>query len=167
MQDSNTEFLKDALIGAVGGLLGTIVLERISSRLYEWENPQTRQKEEQLRVEEPPMVLARRISDEVLRLNLPDDRKKKLASGIHWGFGAMAGALFGALAPRVPFLSAGLGTLYGTLFWLFGDEMAMPVMGLSKPSQDFPWQTHARAWAAHVGYGMAVAGTYKLVKKAA
>ncbi len=29
------------------------------------------------------------------------------------------------------------------------------------------WQTHVRAWAAHVGYGVAVASTYKLAEKIA
>lgn len=113
------------------------------------------------------MQLAKRVSDDVLRLDLPEEKKGKLAMGIHYGFGAAAGALFGALAPRAPFLSAGLGTVYGTLFWLLGDEIGMPVMGISKPSQDYPWQTHARAWAAHVGYGAAVVGTYKLASKIA
>ncbi len=168
MTDSNAEFVKDVLIGAVGGLIGTVVLERISSKLYEWEDGQARKREDELRKGgEPAMQLAKRVSDDVLRLNLPEEKKEKLAMGIHYGFGAMAGALFGAIAPRAPFLSAGLGTVYGTLFWLLGDEIGMPVMGISKPSQDYPWQTHARAWAAHVGYGAAVVGTYKLAKNIA
>jgi hypothetical protein len=45
------------------------------------------------------MQLARRVSDDVLRLNLPEEKKGNLAMGIHYGFGAMADALFGALAP--------------------------------------------------------------------
>lgn len=168
MRSSNGDFFKDVLIGAVGGLIGTVVLERISSKLYEWEDEQARTKEDDLRKDgDPPMKLANRISDDVLRLDLPKEKKEKLAMGVHYGFGAAAGALFGALAPRAPFLSAGLGTVYGTLFWMLGDEIGMPVMGLSKPSQDYPWQTHARAWAAHVGYGVAVAGTYKLARKIA
>jgi uncharacterized membrane protein YagU involved in acid resistance len=166
MKNSNVNFFKDVLIGAVGGLIGTVVLEGISSKLYEMENEQARKKEDELRKEgDPPAQLAKRVSDDVLRLNLPEDKKDKLAMGIHYGFGAMAGALFGALAPRAPFLSAGLGTVYGTLFWLLGDEIGMPMMGISKPSQDYPWQTHVRALAAHLGYGAAVAGTYKLAKK--
>ncbi len=168
MRNSNAAFFKDVLIGAVGGLIGTVVLERISSKLYEWEDEQARKKEDELRKDgDPPMQLAKRVSDDVLRLNLPEDKKGKLAMGIHYGFGAMAGALFGAVAPRAPFLSAGLGTLYGTLFWLLGDEIGVPVMGLSKPSQDYPWQTHVRAWAAHLGYGAAVARTYKMARKIA
>lgn len=168
MRNSNAEFFNDVLIGAVGGLIGTVVLERITSKLYEWEDEEAKKKEEELRPEgDPPSILAKRISDDVLRLNLSEDKKTKLAMGLHYGFGVMAGAMFGASAPRAPFLSAGLGTLYGTLFWLLGDEIGMPVMGLSKPSQDYPWQTHARAWAAHVGYGVAVVGTYKLVNKIA
>lgn len=168
MKQVSNGLLKDVLIGAIGGLIGTVVLEQITSKLYEWEGEEAKKKEEQLRAEgDPPTILAKRISDQVLRLNLSDKKKEKLAIGIHYAFGAMAGALFGALEPRAPFLSAGLGTMYGSLFWLLGDEIGMPVMGLSKPSQDYPWQTHARAWAAHAGYGVAVVGTYKLVKKIA
>lgn len=160
--------INDVLIGAIGGVIGTVVLERISLALYERESPEAKKSEDELRTEgDPPLQLAKRISDDVLRLNLPEAKKKKLALGIHYAFGAMAGALYGALQPRVPFLSAGLGTLFGTGFWLLGDEIGMPVMGLSKPSQDYPWQTHARAWAAHVGYGATVVGTYKILNRLA
>lgn len=99
-----------------------------------------KRREDALRSEsKPPLRLAKRISDDVLRLNLPDAKKTNLASAIHSGFGVLAGALYGALQPRVPFLSAGMGKL----FWLLADEIGMPVMGLSRPSQDYPWQTHA------------------------
>jgi hypothetical protein len=44
MKNSNADFFKDVLIGAVGGLIGTVVLERISSKLYEWEDEQARRR---------------------------------------------------------------------------------------------------------------------------
>jgi hypothetical protein len=49
MRNGNADFFKDLLIGAVGGLIGTVVLERISSKLYEWEDEQARRKEDELR----------------------------------------------------------------------------------------------------------------------
>jgi uncharacterized membrane protein YagU involved in acid resistance len=166
MKSETRDLLQDVFVGAAGGVVGTVVLERISSKLYEWEDKQARNREDEVRKEgDPPMQLAKRVSDDVLRLNLPEEKKRSLAMGIHYGFGAMAGALFGALAPRARFLGAGLGAVYGTLLWLIGDEIGMPMMGLSKPSQEYPWQTHARAWAAHVGYGAAVVSTYKLANK--
>jgi putative membrane protein len=168
MRRENNGFWRDIAIGAVGGLIGTVVLEKISSTLYERENLQAKTRENELLASgDPPMQLANRISDDVLRLNLPDEKKEKLAMGIHYAFGAIAGAMFGVVAPRAPFLSTGFGALYGTLFWIVGDEIGMPIMGISKPSQDYPWQTHARAWTAHVGYGAAVVGTFRLANRVA
>ena len=153
MRQASNGFWQGVAVGAAGGLIGTVLLENISSRLYQRENPEAKRREDGLRSDgDPAMQLARRISDEVLRLHFRR-KTEKLAMGIHYAFGVMGGALFAALAPRAPFLSTGLGTLYGTLFWLIADEIGMPVMGISEPSQDYPWQTHARAWAAHVGYG--------------
>ncbi len=44
MGQNNNSFLKDVLVGAVGGLIGTVVLERISSAFYEWENEEARKR---------------------------------------------------------------------------------------------------------------------------
>lgn len=162
------EFLQDLLIGAVGGLIGTWALEKVSSALYSIEDPAAREREERLRkAGDPSSILAKRLSDEVLRLTLTDAQKQRLAMSIHYGFGAVAGSMFGALVARAPYLTAGWGALFGTLVWLLADETGMPLMALSRPSQDYPWQTHARAFTAHLAYGAAAVGTYTTLKKLA
>ena len=77
----------------------------------------------------------------------PDQQTtEKLAMGIHWGYGVLWGGLFGALRNRVPVIGSAAGLTYGTGLWLIGDELMMPVLKLSPPSTDFPWQNHARAF---------------------
>ncbi|MHB1698614.1 MAG: hypothetical protein ACYCSN_00525 [Acidobacteriaceae bacterium] len=66
------------------------------------------------------------------------------------------GGLFGALRNRVPGIGSAAGLTYGTALWLIGDELMMPVLKLSPPSTDFPWQNHARAFTNHAAYGTTV-----------
>jgi len=74
-------------------------------------------------------------------------------TGIHWGYGVLWGGLFGALRNRVPVIGSAAGLTYGTGLWLIGDELMMPILKLSPPSTDFPWQNHARAFTNHAAYG--------------
>jgi uncharacterized membrane protein YagU involved in acid resistance len=41
----------------------------------------------------------------------------------------------------------------------------MPVMKLSPPSTEFPWQNHARAAVNHLAYGGILALTHSLLRR--
>lgn len=75
----------------------------------------------------------------------------------------MWGGVYGALRGRLPLVDAGNGIGFGTGMWLIGDEMITPLMGLSPPSQEFPWQNHARAFANHIAYGATLGLTHNLL----
>ncbi len=74
------------------------------------------------------------------------------------------GGIFGALRNRIPLIEAAGGLVYGVGLWLIGDELMMPVLKLSPPSTEFPWQNHARAAANHVTYGATLEATHNLLR---
>ena len=73
---------------------------------------------------------------------------------VHYSFGTAVGALYGAYAERQrrPRLLQGVG--FGTTLWIVADEVAMPVIGLSRPTTERPVEMHLQAFAAHLVYGV-------------
>jgi len=83
------------------------------------------------------------------------DREKQIAGPlVHYGFGALVGALYGGLAELLPFARAGLGLPFGFALWLLGDEIAVPALGLAERPTEYPPEVHADALAAHFMYGI-------------
>ena len=76
-----------------------------------------------------------------------------LGSAAHYAFSGAAGAAYGILAQRVPLIRAGRGTLYATLVWIAADEIAMPVLRLSRGPRQLPFGVHAYALVGHWVYG--------------
>ncbi|MDA8372179.1 MAG: hypothetical protein M0026_20250 [Nocardiopsaceae bacterium] len=84
-------------------------------------------------------------------------------TAVHLGIGMSAGAVFGLLTgQRRPRRIS--GALYGLAVWLAGYEGWAPVIGAQPPAhRDAP----GRAWtmaAAHVVYGMVLAGTLRVLR---
>jgi len=44
--------------------------------------------------------------------------------------------------------------MLGTALWLLADEIAMPVVGLSKSTLQRPLEMHLQSFAAHIVYGV-------------
>ncbi|MCA1593360.1 MAG: DUF1440 domain-containing protein [Acidobacteria bacterium] len=156
----------DALFGLVAGAVATFIMDKVSGYLYELEDEQTRRYEENLRGNEyPPEVLAEKISETVAGVELSKEQKQKYGNYVHWSYGIMWGGLYGALRGRVLLVDVADGVGFGTGLWLIGDEVMMPLMGLSPPSTEFPWQNHARSFANHAAYGATLGITHSLLRK--
>ncbi len=85
---------------------------------------------------------------------IPAAAKPAAGAAVHYGYGAAMGALYGGLAELVPTVGTGLGIPYATALWLFGDEIAVPALGLSKPPTAATPAEHASALSAHFVYGV-------------
>jgi putative membrane protein len=85
---------------------------------------------------------------------LAADQKPVAGAAVHYGYGAAMGALYGGLAEIVPSVGMGLGIPYATALWLFGDEVAVPALGLGKPPTASTPAEHAGALSAHFVYGL-------------
>ena len=97
---------------------------------------------------------AKVISRNVLGRELKESEKEPAGAAVHYAFGTLTGGLYGALAEVSPQITMGAGLPFGAAFWLTADEVAVPMLGLSKGPSEYPVSTHAYALASHLVYGM-------------
>jgi uncharacterized membrane protein YagU involved in acid resistance len=58
------------------------------------------------------------------------------------------------VAEVVPQITTGRGVAYGAAVWLFGDEIAVPALGLSKGPTEYPAKLHADVFFKHLVFGL-------------
>lgn len=92
-------------------------------------------------------------------------REKELGGPIlHYGFGAAAGALYGAAAEVDRSVSRAAGIPYGITLWLVANEIGMPAAGFATRPSDYPLSRHAASLASHLVFGMTVEGMRRLLR---
>ncbi len=95
-------------------------------------------------------------------------REKEVGGSLlHYGFGAVAGAVYGALAQEWPGVTMGKGTAYGAAVWLAADEVAMPMTGFAPSPTETPPERHAYALWGHLAFGIALEMTRRLLNGSA
>lgn len=83
------------------------------------------------------------------------EREKDVAGSlVHYAFGAVAGALYGAIAAAAPRVTAGGGSLYGAAVFLTAGEIGVPLAGLARAPGSYPPARHAAALATHLVFGL-------------
>ena len=116
-------------------------------------------------------TVARRFVEGMMaREAMSPEAKERGAKIVHYAFGSAFGGLYGLLRESAPRLRRGrassrTATLFGTTVWALGDELLLPAFRLSARPLAYPASTHAYAWAAHLAYGLAVAGTYGALRR--
>ncbi len=78
---------------------------------------------------------------------------------VHWVYGPLMGGVYGALRGGVRFLDMVGGLTYATGLWLFGDELAVPILGLQAGPTASSLVQHFNRLAAHLLYGAVVSVT--------
>lgn len=156
----------DLVLGTVAGAAATWLMGKATSYLYEHENPAAREREDRAREGKTAYGVAAEKAARTLGTELSEDERKKYGSAIHWTLGLGAGALYGALRPRMENLAFARGLLFGAAFWLLMDEIATPGLGLTPGPRVFPWQTHARGLAGHLVFGAAADATLEALELA-
>ena len=91
--------------------------------------------------------------------------KEMAAEGIHWGFGAAAGAAYGALAEFYPAATAKEGASFGMALEALTHETALPAMGLGAAPGDRTFQERASEMTSHVVYGLATEMVRRIVRR--
>ena len=132
--------LKGALAGFVGGLAGAGA-KALAEQLFP---PRTHGQTP------PPIVLAEQGAGQPL----PPARKQAAMQSIHWGFGAVAGAVYGALVEFEPTLGAWRGAAFGLTLNKITHQTVLPRMGLASPKEDQPPQERISEWVTHAIYGV-------------
>ncbi len=155
---------KGMIAGFVGGLIGTIVMTKFqngwtkaSSALKDGNKNQSQhnsRRQGEQETEDATMKAAGRIA-ELGGRHISHAQKKKLGPIVHYSFGTLQGAVYGAVAEMAGD-SRGLlsGLLFGTALFVAADEIAVPALGFSGKPAEYPLSSHLYGLACHLVYGL-------------
>jgi uncharacterized membrane protein YagU involved in acid resistance len=161
----NSSLIKDAGIGALGGIAGTLIMGKLSTYLYKFESEERKKEEENLRSAPPYQVMAEKIVKKTTGKELANAQKMKVGKALHWGYGLAWGALYGVLRTRVPLVAKVGGLPFATAFFLTGDEAMNGIMKTTGPLKRFPWEAHARGFVNHVAFTATTDGIHRGLSK--
>jgi hypothetical protein len=100
--------------------------------------------------EPPPRAILRQRARGIMR-RIPRRRRPAVVELAHWGYGGMAGAVFGALPDGLR-KRRWAGPVYGLAIWLSFEAGIAPALGLKQAKQVRPVERLAFA-ADHLLYG--------------
>ncbi len=156
-----------ALLGAASGLAASWVMERAQRPIMGVGSEATKRREQAAQGDQPPAtVRAARRAAHLAGTAIAEERVGSAAETVHYATGALFGAAFGVLAPRVALPALAAGALWGAVVWLVNDEGLVPALGLSGKPWAYPASTHAKALASHLVYGAATDVGYRLLGRA-
>ncbi len=145
-------------VGAVGGLLATWVMSQYQALFA---SPGGSSDEE-----EPATVkAATAISTNIFGHKLTPEERKIAGPLVHYAFGTLNGAAYGALAETLPAVTIAGGLLFGASLWLIADEAAVPALGMSKSPANYPLSTHLYSLTSHLLYGLTTDLTRRVVRR--
>lgn len=136
----NTSIYKGALAGFVGGLAGAAAkaaAEKLFPPRVDGQQP-------------PPVVLAEKAAGHPL----PHGERIAASQGMHWAFGALAGAAYGAVVEFKPSVGSWKGAAFGLGIKRMTHDSTLPQMGAEAPKEDQPPQERISEWVTHAVYGV-------------
>jgi putative membrane protein len=142
---------KGLLAGLIGGLVATAA-KSLAEKIYP---PRTHGEPE------PPAVLA----DKLAGHHLVGAEQMAATETIHWGFGALTGAAYGALAEYYPAATTKDGAGFGMALSSLTHGTALPAMGLSAEPEEQTARERASEMATHVVYGVVTETVRRVVRK--
>jgi putative membrane protein len=145
------DLMKGALAGLVGGLAGAGA--KMAAEYFFPPRPDGRTP--------PPVALA----EQVAQRRLEGAERRAAQQTIHFVFGALAGAVYGALVEVEPSLAAWRGAAFGVTVNRITHEYLLPRMGLSAEPNKQPTQERISEWVTHAVYGAVTDTTRRMVRK--
>lgn len=143
---------KGAVAGLAGGIAGTLAMTAFQSF---WSRAQSESPNGHGPTEEPATVKAAcDIAQRVFHRPLTEGEKGHAGLMVHYGFGAMSGAFYGALSELSPVTRMGAGLVFGSGLFVTADEVLVPLLGWSGAPQKYPVTSHLYGWASHAVYGV-------------
>lgn len=108
--------------------------------------------------------VANRISKTFANYELSRSDAEFAGPAVHYAFSAAIGALYGTVGEIAPVVRAGFGNAFGAALFVVADEVAVPVMHLSKPPQEVPLSKHLYGLVSHLVYGSTTEGLFRLLR---
>lgn len=158
------DVVKGAVAGILGGLAGTFAMSEFQawwSRAVDGVEPQSaggkhdaRDWQELQEDRNANEMAAQTVAEHTIGRPLDRDELSVAAPVMHYTFGTVMGAVYGAIAENAPAARALSGAAWGTAVWAGADEIAMPALGLSDRTDVQPFERHLHSFAAHIVYGV-------------
>lgn len=167
--------IKGAVAGAIAGLAGSWAMTGFHELWFAVEKKLGRAGLQS----EPATVKTAREAFHLVHRELPDDMKSVAGKGVHYAFGALSGAAYGAAAEKSKDLapaksltrpraktkrSLAHGAAFGSILWATADETMVPALKLSGPPWQYSVATHVRGLLAHVVYGCVTENVRRLLR---
>ena len=108
---------------------------------------------------------ASRAAEAVTGEPLSERGKDAAGALVHYGFGAAAGAFYGATAAVSPNVTMGTGIPYGAAVFLAATEAGLPSLGLARKPTEYPASRHLTALASHIVYGVTLEAVRHLLMR--
>jgi putative membrane protein len=143
---------KGLIAGLIGGLVATAA-KTLAEKIY----PPRTHGEPELPEEE----LAERIAGH----ELVGTKKEFATETIHWGFGALTGAAYGALVEYYPAANAKDGAGFGMALSSLTHGTVLPAMGLAAEPEEQTTRERTSEMASHVVYGVVTEMVRRVVRK--
>jgi putative membrane protein len=152
--------------GLIGGLAGTWTMTHFQamwSRASGDHDPDTassggrhdaRDWQERIEGSNANELAANAIARRAIDRPLTRQELEKAAPALHYAFGAAMGAIYGGLRAVSPAVRGMGGSGWGTTVWAAADGIGVPLLGLSRPKSEYPLESHAQSYAAHLVYGV-------------
>lgn len=109
-----------------------------------------------------PAKVGKLLVEGVSRLELSPQYARPLNNLVHWGFGLLAGAQYGALVGVLRSAKLGYGLPFGAGVWAVG-YIVLPVIGVYEPIWKYDFETLRKDLSAHLVFGVATAGTFQVL----
>ena len=171
---------KGALLGAAGGVAGTIVmagywkaLKAITGRDLQKARSPRQGPLGNIALVSSPMKEGETSTETVGRIAYDNlmgspprskETRKLLSSVVHWTYGTVQGGIYGAIRGREkPPDLAGAG-VFGAALWGVS-EVGLPVLGLGKGPTAHPLEHHAASLGAHLLFGLTTASFVQLLRR--
>lgn len=145
------DLVKGALAGMVGGLAGAGA--KMAAEHFFPPRPDGRTP--------PPVTLTEKVAGRSL-----EGKERQVAQQtIHFFFGALAGAAYGAMVEFEPSLAAWRGAAFGVTLNRITHEWLLPKMDLSAAPDRQPTQERISEWVTHAVYGVITDTARRAVRK--
>jgi putative membrane protein len=174
MRDGNeTNLARGIVAGIAGGLVASWVMNEfmttLGPQLQQAVEGQKAEKPSQPKNEDEPDDATMKTADVVVSTvtggrHLSHEGREKGGPIVHYAFGALMGAVYGAMVEEMPAMATGFGTAFGAALFTGADLVAVPALNLSESLSAEGIPTLATPFAAHLVYGAATEAVCRLVR---
>lgn len=159
--------LRNAALGAVSGIAASLVMDGVqagASAAQKQLSSEDSEGGDDSSGDDSTVKAADRLSEAASGNPVPEDRKQTAGSAVHFGFGALLGAVYGAAGTAFPIVRSGFGLPFGAATWAAADEVLVPAAGLGKGPTEVPASEQASYLGMHLVFGAALEGSLRLME---